>query len=449
MPKHQCPVNDRPQRGPGRFLVWALLLLSLPLMAYAEERFPPPEFRGGYAIPTDQFPAPAARYWDFLDTGLLVGALAMAAWLGFYKRSRRGMFLLTIFAVAWFGFVRKGCVCPIGSIQNVTEAAFTGLAIPWTVAAFFMLPLVVALFFGRVFCSSVCPLGAIQDLFTRRGTQQPTWVDASFGLLAYLYLGLAVMYAALSGPYIICEYDPFVSMFRLGGPSYMLVLGGILLLIGVVVGRPYCRFFCPYGVLLRLLSRFSWRKIRITPAECINCRLCEKSCPFGAIKLPTHQEVPRPVLTGKGALVASLVAAPLIVAALAWLGYLSGDGLSTLHRDVKLAQEVAANERVETAVPSDALKLFLTSGRSSDELYAQVDSLRGRFRIGASLVGVWMGVVIGSKLITFGIRRRRQEYTADPGACLACARCFEDCPVELKRRGVIMELPVVPEYPTS
>ena len=43
--------------------------------------------------------------------------------------------------------------------------------------------------------------------------------------------------------------------FRLNGPSHMFFLGGLLLALGVVVGRPYCRFLCPYGVILRLLSR--------------------------------------------------------------------------------------------------------------------------------------------------------------------------------------------------
>jgi ferredoxin len=70
-----------------------------------------------------------------------------------------------------------------------------------------------------------------------------------------------------------------------------------------------------------------------------------------------------------------------------------------------------------------------------------VGGIQKQFRLGGALVGAWMGVVIGGKLIAHSIRRRRGEYTADAGTCLACARCFRSCPVELKRLGLITELP--------
>jgi polyferredoxin len=64
----------------------------------------------------------------------------------------------------------------------------------------------------------------------------------------------------------------------------MLTTGGILLLIGTVVGRPYCRFLCPYGGLLSVVSRFGFRSVSITPDEELDCGLCAESCPFGAIR---------------------------------------------------------------------------------------------------------------------------------------------------------------------
>lgn len=421
----------------------AFATVACATVAFGEERFPPPEFRAGHIVPTDTLTVGAGSWWNYLDSSLLIVALALVAWLAFHRRSRRGVFLLGIGAVAWFGFVRKGCVCPIGAIQNVAEAAFVGTALPWVVGLFFALPLLFVFFFGRVFCSGVCPLGALQDLFVWKPIQVPRWLEAGLGLLAYLYLGLAVMYAACGGPYIICQYDPFVPLFRLNGPSYMLLIGGILLLTGLFVGRPYCRFLCPYGVVLRLISPFSGRKVTITPAECIDCRLCEKSCPFGAIRLPTHHSRPVPALYGKRSLIALLFASPLIIAALAIGGWFCGDGFSRLHREVELARQVAANQQQAIARPSDELKQFLAAGDSADELFAHVRIVQHRFRAAAAGVGAWMGLVICWKLIAYTIRRTRKEYTADAGTCLACARCFDSCPVELKRKGIILELPVV------
>ena len=440
----KCKLNLFP-RLPSWLLMPGLLALSLlsGALALGEERFPPPEFRTGYNIPTDNYPQPPAYFWNYLDTFLLLAALSLASWLIFYRRSRRGVFLLTCFAVAYFGFVRRGCVCPIGSIQNVAQALFTGTALPWIVGAFFALPLILVLLFGRVFCSCVCPLGAIQDLFTWKTVAVPRWAEVSLGLFAYFYLGLGVVYASCGGPYLICQYDPFVPLFRLNGPSYMLLIGGLLLLTSLFIGRPYCRFICPYGVILRLLSPFSRKQVTITPAECIDCRLCEKSCPYNAIRLPTHHAKPISPLAGKRALVGVILAAPVLLLVLAYLGYRSGDTLALLHRDVQLAREVAADQPNPTTLPSDTLKVFRASGQTPDQLFADVQNLRHRFRFASALLGVWMGLVISSKLLSHTIRRRRTDYTADAGTCLACARCFMSCPVELKRRGLITELPVV------
>ncbi len=61
----------------------------------------------------------------------------------------------------------------------------------------------------------------------------------------------------------------------------MLILGACFLVIGLFIGRPYCRYLCPYGALLRPLSRLSRWHVRIPPEECINCRLCADACPYG------------------------------------------------------------------------------------------------------------------------------------------------------------------------
>ena len=78
--------------------------------------------------------------------------LALGAWVVLVKRSRTWLVGLTIGSLAYFGFYRDGCVCPIGSIQNVTVSFIDpGYAVSYSVIAFFLLPLIPALFFGRVF----------------------------------------------------------------------------------------------------------------------------------------------------------------------------------------------------------------------------------------------------------------------------------------------------------
>ncbi len=258
----------------------------------APPRFPPPDFGPGYQMPASTYPGARATWRDLADVAVLGGALSAAAYLALKRRSRNGILALSVFSLAYFGFYRAGCICPIGAIQNVTLALVDRrYALPLVAVLFFALPLVFALVFGRVFCGGVCPLGAIQDVVLIRPVRVPPWLQKALGVLPLVYLGAAVLFAALDTMFIICRYDPFVSFFRLGGGFGMLVAGGIVLLLSVFIGRPYCRFLCPYRVLLGLCSRVAWRHATITPDDCITCSLCEGECPFGAIRRPTPEGV--------------------------------------------------------------------------------------------------------------------------------------------------------------
>ncbi|MAT73186.1 MAG: hypothetical protein CMJ58_27180 [Planctomycetaceae bacterium] len=248
----------------------------------------PDDIGAGYEIPPAQRVAPRAAWWYVVDMALLAAALVVAALIAHRWRRRWMAVTLSLASLAYFGFFRGGCVCPIGATQNVAAGiADSSYAVPLAVLAFFMLPLVAALLAGRVFCGGPCPLGAIQDLVLIKPKQLPPAVDRWGGKFRYAYLGIAVVLAAAPAAareFPICRYDPFVGFFRLTGPATMFAFGTALLAIGTVIGRPYCRFLCPYGALLGVVSRFSWKSVSITPDEELDCGLCTEACPFGAIE---------------------------------------------------------------------------------------------------------------------------------------------------------------------
>lgn len=288
--------------GPHGFRAIAAPLAALVLMAatalssVAQQEYsrpvtsaPQPTTIGAdYQLPAVQRVAPRADWLYVLDVILLAIALVVAALIAHRWRRRWMAIALTVLSLAYFGFYRQGCVCPIGATQNVAASfADPTLVVPAAVLTFFLLPLIAALIAGRVFCSGVCPLGAIQDLVLVRPWTTPRAVDRWVGLVRYVYLAAAVWYAVqtpTARDFIICRFDPFVGFFRLTGAAWMLALGGGLLLIGTVVGRPYCRFLCPYGGLLAIVSRFAWKPVRISPDDELDCGLCVEACPFGAIR---------------------------------------------------------------------------------------------------------------------------------------------------------------------
>jgi NosR/NirI family nitrous oxide reductase transcriptional regulator len=294
--------NRQLRRGFARLTRFAPLLLLVIAFAssalLAQYQKAPPDFGGSYSFPVPTHPEPRGTVARALDVGMLAAGLGLGAYLIHRRRSRAGVVALAVAAVAYFGFYRKGCTCPIGAIQNITLALVDPrYLISFGVLAFFFLPLVAALLFGRVFCAGVCPFGAVQDLVLLRPKTVPRRLDRALGWLPYVYLAVAVWFAgwglpsvsatgkALAGQrFLICEWDPFIGLFRVSGSFHMLAIGAAFILVGMFYGRPYCRWLCPYGALLSILSRVAWKNVRITPDKELDCGLCAEACPFGAIE---------------------------------------------------------------------------------------------------------------------------------------------------------------------
>jgi NosR/NirI family transcriptional regulator, nitrous oxide reductase regulator len=383
-------------RQTGLFLLWVLVLCA---PVWGVQRFPPPQFvESNHQLPQATTPAPRPAVLDWIDTGVLFAALCMASWLALKKRDRRWIAGLMIFSLLYFGFWRNGCVCPVGSVGNVAMAAVdSSYAIPVVVLAFFLLPLIFTLFFGRSFCGAVCPLGAVQDLFVIKPMRVPPALEAGLRIVAYLYLAAAVVMAVTGTTFLICRYDPFVTLFRFGGNWDGWVLAASFLAISVFVARPYCRFLCPYGVILRNLSRLSKWRVTITPDDCIRCRLCEEVCPFGAIAKPV-KELPAAEYAGnKRRLTVFIILTPILAAVGGWLGW-------------AVYPVLAKSAHITNSAGPLGMKLTLAAG-------------------------IFVGLIAAAKLIGSVIHRRQEDYEARRADCLACGRCFAYCPREQIRRN--------------
>jgi len=405
------------------------------LVLWGVERFPPPDFESGYTFPATTAPPPRAEIMQYVDVAVLLAALSLAAYFVLKLRSRKHVFWLTVFSVLYFGFYRKGCVCSVGSTQDVALAIFNShYAVPWSVLAFFLLPLVFALFFGRVFCAAVCPLGAIQELVVVKPKTLPPWVEHALSVIPFIYLGAGVLFAATGSAFLFCQYDPFISLYRRSGAFAMVALGGVFLLLGTILGRPYCRFLCPYGALLSLCSRFSRHNVTLLPEDCVHCQLCDVACPYGAIREPTGLlPAPDPKKLRLRQVGLGVLALLLVIVG-GWLGRQLAVPFSKMNATVALAEQVAAEATGRAHQMTDASKAFHDTGKPVEELYAQAQQIRGRFATGTMIWGAFAGLVLGLKLFSLSqFDRRRCSFEPDAAQCVACARCYTHCPNEQAR----------------
>jgi len=405
----------------------ALALVST--AAFAQNRFPKPDFESGYIYPERHYITPNEALWSYVDIAMLVLLMGFVAWAVVKKQVRWPVVLTSVVSVAYFGFFRHGCVCSIGAVQNVAWALTShSYTIPMFVLLMFILPIVFTLFFGRVFCAGVCPLGALQDLVSVKNYKLSRAITSVLSVFPWIYLSFAVLFAVTNSRFIICRFDPFVGIFRLGGEFPLILFGVLLLIFSVFTGRPFCRFICPYGAILSLFSRISFRQVNITKKDCINCQLCHNACPVDAILPPYENKVKESRVAGVYRILRYTVFLPVMVIAGAILMYMPSDKFSKLNKDVQLYEMVIENQARPQAVQSLELQAFYGEEKTVEELAAQVDAIKKEFRIWSGIAGAFIGLIIGLMLINLSIKRTRKFYEIDHANCLSCGRCFRYCP---------------------
>jgi len=147
---------------------------------------------------------------------------------------------------------------------------------------------------------------------------------------------------------------------------------------------------------------------------------------------------PRDVAAARRLMIVCLAAFPLVVALGAGSGWLFGGAASRWHPTVELAERYTARLSPEAVAGlSNPQRLALTRAeKQARNLVPKAVDLQRRFRTAGLWFGIWTGVVIGVKLVSLGMVRRRSEFQPDRTGCYACARCFASCPQERIRIGL-------------
>ena len=413
--------------------LWIFALVVFSLSSNAQNRFPKPDFESGYQYPTEHYAVPNEILWNAIDIVMLVLLMSVVAWAVIRKRVRIPVIVVSIISVLYFGFFRHGCVCSIGSVQNIALALVDKTYnMPFVVLLFFTLPILFTILFGRVFCAGVCPFGALQELVNIKNHKLSKALTTALGIIPWIYLIFTILFAITHSGFIICRFDPFIGIFRLGGEIPLIIFGVLLLIASIFTGRPFCRFICPYGALLSLFSRVSIWKTKITPKECINCELCHNACPVDAIRPPYENKVKESRIKGVKRILTYFVVLPMMMMIGAMLMRMTSDTFSHVNKDVRLYEMVLLNEQQPQEVQTLELQAFYGQGRTIEELIPIVEKTKAEFKLYSTIGGGCLGLLIGLTLISLSLKRTRKQYEIDDAHCVNCGRCFSYCPQNKK-----------------
>ena len=193
--------------------------------------------------------------------------------------------------------------CPIGSLQASLSGGYKKIAFPFYVLGFLLL---FGLTLGRWICGWLCPFGWVQDLVYRipffkkirtfRFDRYLRWLK--YAVLGVLVIGMP-LWSALKGilvPWfckLVCPAGTLLGGIPLvlNNPNLQGQIGfafwwkvGVLLailLLGLLISRPFCRYLCPLGAIYGLFNRIALVHLDYDEPTCVHCGKCETVCPMG------------------------------------------------------------------------------------------------------------------------------------------------------------------------
>ena len=186
---------------------------------------------------------------------------------------------------------------PIASLMSLKAWLSTGKVPAVHPAGLFLFVsfLLISLVLSKSFCSWLCPVGTLSEALYKfgrrvfgRNLSMPAWLDLTlrgtkYLLLAFFLWVIGRMSAAaiegfLEGPYGIVADVKMLNFFRDLSLTAALILM-LLMILSALFKNFWCRYACPYGALMGLLSLLSPARVRRNPGSCIDCAKCSRVCP--------------------------------------------------------------------------------------------------------------------------------------------------------------------------
>jgi NosR/NirI family transcriptional regulator, nitrous oxide reductase regulator len=224
-----------------------------------------------------------------LDIALTTGLIAFALF-SFSRRSKALKYLTLALTVAYLGLM-KSTMISVTDIFRLVDLDLPTFrySVSWYIFASFAV--ISTVLWGRLYCGRLCAFGAFTQLLDatvpkRFRLEPPRWLERRASYIKYgLLIAVVAYYVATKHTYVYRYVEPFW-MFTWSADLLLWIMLGTLLLATVVVRNLYCRFLCPVGAALGLISQITTVFSIKRWSECKTCRICERACEWGAIQGP-------------------------------------------------------------------------------------------------------------------------------------------------------------------
>lgn len=219
----------------------------------------------------------------------ILSVFMVLAVVSFRRKSVTLKFVTLAAAVLYMGFA-KSYLVSITNLFSVVEWHLPVVRYNLAWYLFIGFTLVSTIVWGRLYCGRVCAFGALTQLLdatlpARWRVTVPRPIERRAAWIKFGLLAATLAYFVTTGNMRIYRYvEPFW-MFGLFETWPMWVGLGVLFVATVFVRNLYCRFLCPVGAFLGLLSYATIFRIKRW-SECRTCRICQKACEWGAIDGP-------------------------------------------------------------------------------------------------------------------------------------------------------------------
>lgn len=237
----------------------------------------------------DELGYPVKIFLDFDPLIFLSTLLSSKSLVGLFYLS-----LITILVTIIFGRVFCGWICPFGTLNNMVSSfkksnSNRSLRNLHRLKYYILIFLVTGSLFGIQLTGLLDPISLIIRSFSISIYPAFNYVVRSFfdALYNLDIKGLSqiseFIYSLLKKTLLSFE-QPFFRQGFFIGSIFLFILS-----LNLVEKRFWCKYLCPLGAFLGLLSKFSFLN-RSVSEGCISCNTCVRECQGGSIKSPKEWE---------------------------------------------------------------------------------------------------------------------------------------------------------------